>query len=141
MSRPAQLLLLWAVCSLIAALAALQFTRAAYEDETDAWVPVSNDSFYHARRILDAAETPEGLYQFDKKMHVPEGSWVNWPWAYDWAMAKALQGWKKLNPDADSMAFLTHVPVYWVFVTSALLLGICIALGLSESLQPHTPDL
>jgi hypothetical protein len=131
MSRQAQLLLIWAVCSLIAALAALQFTRAAYEDETDAWVPVSNDSFYHARRILDAAETPGGLYQFDKKMHVPEGSWVNWPWAYDWAMAKALQGWKTLNPDADSMAFLTHVPVYWVFVTSALLLGICIVLGLS----------
>jgi hypothetical protein len=131
MSQQAQLLLLWAVCSLIAALAALQFTRAAYEDEAGVWVPVSNDSFYHARRILDAAETPEGLYQFDEKIHAPEGSWVNWPWAYDWAMAKALQGWKELNPDADSMAFLTHVPVYWVFVTAALLLGICIVIGLS----------
>jgi len=131
MSRQAQLLLIWAVCSLIAAFAALQFTRAAYEDETGTWVPVSNDSFYHARRILDAAKSPQGLYQFDEKMHVPEGSWVNWPWAYDWSMAQALKVRQKINPNADPMAFLTHVPVYWIFVNAALLLGVCVALGLA----------
>jgi len=131
MSRQAQLLLVWAVCSLIAVFAALQFTRAAYEDQTQTWVPVSNDSFYHARRILDAAESPQGLYQFDEKMHVPEGSWVNWPWAYDWSMAQALKAWQKLSPNADPMAFLAHVPVYWIFVNAALLLGICVTLGLA----------
>ena len=131
MSRQAQLLLLWAVCSLIAALAAMQFTSAAYEDRSGTWVPVTNDSFYHARRILDAAESPAGLAQFDEKMHVPEGSWINWPWAYDWPMALALRIWQRINPGSDAMAFITHVPVYWIFVNAALLLGICVALGLA----------
>jgi hypothetical protein len=110
---------------------ALQFTRSAFESTTQTWVPVGNDSFYHARRILDAAENPEGLTQFDTSMHVPEGSWINWPWAYDWSMAKGLQLWQSAFPDADAMKFLAHVPAYWVFINMALLLGICISLGLA----------
>lgn len=131
MSRQSQLLIIWAICSLVAVFSALQFTRAAFESTSQTWVPVSNDSFYHARRILDAAESSTGLSQFDKKMHVPEGSWINWPWAYDWSMAKALQSWKTFFPDANSMKFLAHVPVYWVFLNAALLLGICVSLGLA----------
>lgn len=131
MSRQAQLLVLWAISSFIAAFVALQFSDAAYEEQTGTWVPVSNDSFYHARRIIDAAEAPDGLYQFDTKMHVPEGSWINWPWAYDWSMAQALKFWQKLNPDGQPMAFLAHVPVYWVFINAGLLLGICVQLGLA----------
>ena len=127
MSRQAQFLGIWVLCSLIAALLALQMTSASYVDGV--WLPVGNDSFYHARRILDAA-SPAGLYQFDPAIHVPEGSWLTWPWAYDWGMAKALQARLWLNPDADAMAFLTHVPVYWVFVNTGLLLGITIVLGL-----------
>ncbi|HJP03506.1 MAG: hypothetical protein QGG65_00620 [Gammaproteobacteria bacterium] len=128
MSRQAQYLGIWAICSFIAALVALQLTSASYAEGT--WVPAGNDSFYHARRILDAAESPGGLYQFDKSIHVPEGSWLTWPWAYDWGMAKALQGVKVLSPATDSMAFLTHVPVYWVFVNMALLVGILVVLRL-----------
>ncbi|MEJ2138417.1 MAG: hypothetical protein P8Y61_03020, partial [Gammaproteobacteria bacterium] len=131
MSRQAQLLALWAISSFIAAFVALQFSDAAYEEQTGTWVPVSNDSFYHARRIVDAATTPEGLYQFDAKMHVPEGSWINWPWAYDWSMAQGLKLWLKLNPGGQPMAFLAHVPVYWTFINAALLLGICVMLQLS----------
>jgi hypothetical protein len=131
MSRQAQLLILWAVCSLVAALVALQFSEAAYEEKSGTWVPVSNDSFYHARRILDAADPAVGLQQFDSRIHVPEGSWITWPWAYDWLMARALQGWQKLNPETDPMAFLGHVPVYWTFVNAAILLGICVTLGLA----------
>lgn len=131
MSRQAQLLVLWAISSFVAAFVALQFSDAAFEPQTGTWVPVSNDSFYHARRIIDAAENPAGLYQFDDKMHVPEGSWINWPWAYDWSMAKALGAWRNLNPATDAMAFLAHVPVYWVFVNMALLLGTCILLQLA----------
>jgi len=131
MSRQAQLLALWAISSFIAAFVALQFSDAAYEEQTGTWVPVSNDSFYHARRIVDAATTVDGLYQFDTKMHVPEGSWINWPWAYDWSMAQGLKLWLKLNPGGQPMAFLAHVPVYWAFINAALLLGICVMLQLS----------
>jgi len=131
MSRQVQLLTVWAICSLIAALVALQFSEAAYEEKSGTWVPVSNDSFYHARRIIDAADSVFGLQQFDNKIHVPEGSWITWPWAYDWLMARALQGWQQLNPNGEPMAFLAKVPVYWTFVNSAILLGICVALGLA----------
>lgn len=131
MSKQVQLLTLWAVCSLLAALVALQFSEAAFEEKSGTWVPVSNDSFYHARRIIDAADPAIGLQQFDSKIHVPEGSWITWPWAYDWLMAKALQGWQQLNPNAEPMAFLAQVPVYWTFVNLAILLGICVVLGLT----------
>jgi asparagine N-glycosylation enzyme membrane subunit Stt3 len=114
MSRQAQYLIIWVIGSLIAALLALQLTSAAYVDGV--WLPVGNDSFYHARRILDAAQLPGGLYQFDPSIHVPEGSWLTWPWAYDWSMAGSLQLMQWLRPTTDAMAFLTHVPVYWVFV-------------------------
>lgn len=131
MSKQVQLLTLWAICSLVAALVALQFSEAAFEEKTSTWVPVGNDSFYHARRIIDAADPATGLQQFDSKIHVPEGSWITWPWAYDWLMAKALQGWQQLNPDAAPMAFLAQVPVYWTFVNLGILLGICVVLGLA----------
>ena len=68
MSRQAQLLIIWAVCSFIAVFVALQFSSAAYEPQTQTWVPVGNDSFYHARRIIDAADSGT-LTQFDSQMH------------------------------------------------------------------------
>jgi hypothetical protein len=34
-------------------------------------VPLGNDSFYHARRILDAVRDPSAFYQFDAKIHAP----------------------------------------------------------------------
>ena len=50
------------------------------------YLPVSIDSFYHARRILDTAADPASFYQFDAKIHAPEGSLLPWPWGYDYAM-------------------------------------------------------
>ena len=38
------------------------------------FVPVGPDSFYHARPILDAAIGDTGFYQFDHRIHMPEGS-------------------------------------------------------------------
>ena len=81
-------LLIWLIAGTIAAFMALQFSSASYVDGD--WIPVGNDSFYHARRILDAAIGERGFYQFDDMIHVPEGSWLNWPWGYDYLMAAAL---------------------------------------------------
>jgi hypothetical protein len=128
MSRQAKLLSIWVVCSFVAALLSLEQTTASYIDGV--WVPAGNDSFYHARRILDAAFSERGFYQFDNMIHVPEGSWITWPWAYDWMMAKGLVAWQAVFPDTDAMAFLTHVPVYWIFVNTALLVGIAETLNL-----------
>jgi len=91
------------------------------------YLPYGNDAFYHARRILDAL-SGNGLVQFDESMHAPEGSWVNWPWAYDWLLAKLAQLATMANAGSDPMAFLVYVPVIWIPVNIFLLLGICNAL-------------
>jgi len=74
LSRETQLIALWLIATLTAVVMALNFTWAAHLDGE--WVPVGNDSFYHARRILDAAADNGTLVQFDKRIHVPEGSWL-----------------------------------------------------------------
>ena len=45
-------------------------------------VPILNDPFYHAKRILDTTNDLFSFYQFDKQIHAPEGSWITWPWAF-----------------------------------------------------------
>ncbi len=110
---------IWLVTGTIAVFMALQIYSAAIVDGH--YIPVGTDSFYHARRILDAAIGERGFYQFDNMIHVPEGSWVNWPWAYDYLMARALSFAVWIRPSIEPMAFLAHVPVAWVFVNMGLL--------------------
>ncbi len=99
------------------------------------YLPRGNDSFYHARRILDAAIGSRGFYQFDDRLHVPDGAWIPWPWAYDWLMAKATQVALWIDPTLDPTAFISYVPVAWVFVNAALLLAVARAIGLSRQMQ------
>ena len=110
---------LWFVTSAIAVFIALQLDSAAFVDGR--YIPLGNDSFYHARRILDAAIGVRGFYQFDNMIHVPEGSWLTWPWAYDYLLARALAVAVWIRPSIEPMAFLVHVPVAWVFVNMGLL--------------------
>ena len=119
---------IWVLTSGIAILMAMQFDTAAFVDGN--YIPVGNDSFYHARRILDAAIGERGFYQFDNMIHVPEGSWLSWPWAYDYLMARALVVALWINPSLEPMAFLAYVPVVWVFVNVALLTMIGRQIGL-----------
>lgn len=98
------------------------------------FLPRSNDSFYHARRILDAA-FGGGLYQFDPRLHAPDGAWIPWPWAYDWLMAQGARAFAWLAPGVDPMAFLVYFPAAWVLVNAALLLAIATALGLSPGMR------
>ena len=119
----------WLVFSLITAAVAMLYTSASFVDGE--FIPVGNDSFYHARRIIDAAIGARGFYQFDTMIHVPEGSWLNWPWAYDWLMAMSLRLALWIRPEMPPMQFLAYVPVVWVFVNAGLMTLIARQVGLS----------
>lgn len=112
-------LALWLLATLIAVLLSFNMLTAAYVDGN--YIPVGNDSFYHARRILDAAISERGFYQFDQMIHVPEGSWLTWPWAYDYLVAGALTFALWVTPALDPMAFIAYVPVFWLLINAGLL--------------------
>jgi hypothetical protein len=99
------------------------------------YLPRGNDSFYHARRILDAAIGSRGFYEFDERLHVPDGTWIPWPWGYDYLMAKITQLALWIDPTLDAMAFISYVPVAWIFVNAALFLAVARAIGLSRPMQ------
>ena len=99
------------------------------------FVPGDNDSFYQARRIIDALGDPWRVAQFDARMHVPEGSWITWPWAYAVMMAVLTKALMALTGAADPMTVLALIAPAWVFVNAALFLGICRRLGLSLPMQ------
>lgn len=123
---------IWLVASLVAVWFSLLEGDSAVLDGF--WLPRGNDSFYHARRILDAA-VGTGFYQFDERLHVPDGAWIPWPWAYDYLMAKATQIALWISPTLDPMEFLAYVPVAWIFVNAALFLAAARAVGLSKEMQ------
>ncbi len=122
----------WLLTSVVAVALALLVTSASYVDGE--YIPVSIDSFYHARRILDAAIGERGFYQFDNMIHVPEGSWINWPWGYDYLMASILSFALWLRPSMDPMTFLAHVPVAWLCLNMGMLALVARRVGLSASL-------
>ena len=66
------LFLIWLLTGTAAVAISLNWMPAAAVDGS--FVPVGPDSFYHARRILDAAIGDTGFYQFDHRIHMPEGS-------------------------------------------------------------------
>ncbi len=124
--------LAWFVFSLITIAIAMLYQSAAVINGE--YIPVGNDSFYHARRIIDAAISDRGFYQFDSMIHVPEGSWINWPWAYDYLLSVLLQFVLWLRPDMQAMKFLAFVPVAWVFVNTGLMTLIARQVRLKTSL-------
>lgn len=127
--------LLWLAGGTASFLVALNWAPAVFVDGQI--LPTGHDSFYHARRILDAVNAPagpfDGLYQFDARIHVPEGSWVTWPWGYDFTMAAAIRAAIALWPVSPELA-LVYVPALWVYVNAALVVGIARALNLGPVL-------
>lgn len=114
-----KLIALWLLASLVAvipSLALLPGTLVGGE-----YIPSGNDAMYHARRILDTAVGERGFYQFDDMIHAPEGSWITWPWAYDYLMAQALRLGLWIRPDMQPMKFLAYVPVFWLLVNTGLM--------------------
>lgn len=124
---------IWLGASLIAVFFALVGHEATVVGGT--FVPRGNDSFYHARRILDAAVGTRGFYQFDDRLNAPDGSWIPWPWAYDYLMAKATQISLWLVPTLDPMAVMSVVPVLWIFVNAAIFMAATGELGLSPEMR------
>ena len=99
------------------------------------FLPTDQDSFYHARRILDAIPNPLQMYQFDPRIHAPEGSWITWPWAYDMMMAFIAKALMSLTGAQDPRSILAFVAPAWVFVNIALLIGVTARLRLPLTLQ------
>lgn len=127
------LLALWLAATAVAVFFSMLLKHSSLVD--GAYLPRTNDSFYHARRILDAAVGSRGFYQFDTRLHVPEGAWIPWPWAYDYLMAKAVQVALWLRPGLDPMAFISYVPVFWILINSGLFLAAAGAAGLSLEMR------
>ncbi len=115
-------LLLWAMASAAVILISLFNLDAVFSSL--GIVPRGNDAFYHAARILDAAAGERGFYQFDDAMHVPEGSWVSWPWGYDYLMSLLARVVLLVDSSADPMAILVFVPVAWAAANAYLILKI-----------------
>jgi hypothetical protein len=95
------------------------------------YLPVGADAFYHARRILDTVADPSRFFQFDHLMHVPEGSLVTWPWAYDWTMAQIVRLGLALHLSREPLTILDHLPVLGFAVAETLMLAICRQLRIS----------
>ena len=127
------LTLLWLLATGIAMFFALLIKDSAVVG--DVYIPRTNDSFYHARRILDAAVGDTGLYQFESRINPPEGIWIPWPWGYDYAMAMLVKAALWISPGADPMAILSHIPVAWIAINAALFLAAASALGLSLGMR------
>jgi hypothetical protein len=125
--------LIWMVGSLIAVTVALAMLSTSLVDGQ--YLPVGHDSFYHARRILDTVLQPGGFYEFDPKMHFPEGDWITWPWGYDYLMAQAVRGLMALSGSVNPMKLLVHLPPMFVPVAVGLVLAISSTLRLSETLK------
>jgi len=123
------IILLWMFATAIGVfLSMLVIDSAFYEGE---YIPMGNDSFYHARRMLDTAVGDRGFYQFDDRTHVPDGSWIPWPWAYDYLMGQAAALAQWLRPSTDPLGFLSYVPVVWLAVNAALFLAAAGQAGLA----------
>lgn len=120
--------LVWLIGGTIAVLFSLEFLTGA--SLGDKYVPMGPDSFYHAQRIVPTVVNTSAFYEYDYDSYVPEGAWVSWPWAYDYMLAMVTRVVMKISGITDPLAVLTYIPVSWVYVNMALLLGIGIALGL-----------
>lgn len=122
--------MIWLAMSVIAVLScSLSFYAAQLDGE---YVPLGNDSFYHARRILDTVRDPSAFYQFDPRIHAPEGSLLPWPWGYDYLVAQIVRLAMRLGVSSDPMAILIWVPVAAVVISMGLLVIVSRRMGLSS---------
>lgn len=136
-------------CLLVAAIAAgvcsLYWPWTHFGDEP---VPFGNDAFYHGRRILDTVADPASFYQFDTKIHAPEGSLLTWPWGYDYAMAWLVKAGLALGLADTPIALLVWLPVAAVVLSIGFLMliarrldlspGLVVIAGLAAALSPLT---
>jgi hypothetical protein len=110
--------MLWVIGSALGVVAALTALGGAYANGE--FVPASGDAFYHARRILDAVFSGNPVSQFDPLIHVPEGSWLTWPWGFDTLLA-SITGWfGPFANEAGANRVLMNIPPAAMPVAMAL---------------------
>jgi len=131
MSEQSRFVIVWFIASLVTVFITMQLTSASYVDGQ--YLPVGQDSFYHARRILDAVASGH-LYQFDPFMHVPEGDWVSWPWMYDLVLAKVVRLVLQVTGSGNPVVILMHLPPLLAVAAVGLVVGICAELRLPAPL-------
>lgn len=127
-----RLALLWIVGATIMVMFGLMLNNTSYFNGE--YIPANGDAFYHARRILDVVLTGQPLLQFDPKIHVPEGSWITWPWAYDWSMAQITKLFGPFAGVADANRVLMRIPVAASLVYIGVVLLLARQLGFSFAL-------
>jgi len=125
--------ILWVIVGCIAAVSCcLNMPSARIGDEL---LPMGIDAFYHARRILDAVPNLSAFYEFDPKIHAPEGSLLVWPWGYDYFMATLVRLAVETGLSAKPLTALLWMPVGAVFISTGLVILIARRLGLSTWLS------
>lgn len=125
--------LIWIAGCLLAFVTAMNYMPASLVDGR--YIPVSNDSFYHARRILDTVADPESFYEFDPLIHYPQGSWIAWPWGYDYVMAQIVRAVIWIFGPRDPMSVLAYIPAFAITITMGLTVAIASALRLSMPMR------
>ena len=88
------------------------------------YLPANADSFYHARRILDSVFSGNPVIQFDNRIHVPEGSWLAWPWGFDTVMARITSLFGPFANRDDANRVLMNIPPAAAPIAVALVVNI-----------------
>ena len=86
--------------------------------------PTGMDSFYHARRILDAYYGIAANFDLDAHLNFPDGMWVPWPWLYDTMMAGLVNFATSLSGNQNPQYVLFSLPPLWVYINFGLLVYI-----------------
>jgi hypothetical protein len=100
--------LLWLGGSIIAMFAALTMLSGGYS--AGEFLPSNPDAFYHARRILDSLFSGSPVIQFDHRIHVPEGSWLTWPWGFDTLLTWITRLFGPYANEAQANRVLMNIP-------------------------------
>ena len=114
--------LLWIMGSMVMIAGALAMLSAGRVDHQ--YVPAATDAFYHARRILDSVFTGDPVIQFDDRIHVPEGSWLAWPWGFDWVMARITSLFGPFANRDEANRVLMNIPPAAAPIAMALVVNI-----------------
>jgi hypothetical protein len=123
MTHAPRLTLFWLLASVVALVVALAPLKASLVGGQ--YIPVGNDSFYHAQRILALVADPSDLHEYDTRVHYPEGSMLIWPWGYGYMMSLLTRAGLALNVSSDPMAILAHLPVFAFPMCLLLVIAIC----------------
>lgn len=122
-------LLLWILGSAVLVAGALSSIAASFADGR--YGPENADAFYHARRILDSVATGQPVIQFDDRIHVPEGSWITWPWGFDTLLAHIVRALGPFTHVDAANRVLMNIPPAAGLIAMVLVVTIARQLRLS----------